>query len=111
LTYKQNRILHESDRQERRRFDRHQSTGDLIGIKPLGQTPGLEIKLGGVLVNISDGGLCFTQNIEWSGEQVLRLVLPIPDWRTTISTLGEVRWAKRTALTEEKYMIGIQYLF
>ena len=111
MTYKQNGGLHESNRQERRRFDRHRRPGDLIGIKPLGQTPGLEVKLGGVLVNISDGGLCLTQNIEWSGEQVLRLVLPIPDWSTTISTLGEVRWVKKMALNEQKYMIGIQYLF
>ena len=111
MTYKQNGNLHDSNQEERRRFDRHQSAGNLIGIKPLGQTPGLEVKLGGVLVNISDGGLCLTQNIEWSGEQVLRLVLPIPDWRTTISTLGEVRWVKKMALNEQKYMIGVQYLF
>jgi hypothetical protein len=42
---------------------------------------------------------------------VLKLVLPVADWSTTIPTLGEVRWVKKMALNEEKYMIGVQYLF
>jgi len=60
---------------------------------------------------MSDGGLCLRQDIQWSEDQVLRLVLPIPNLNAAIPTLGEVRWVKRTALNEERYMIGIQFLF
>ena len=99
-----------SNRQERRRFNRHRGTGDRIDIRPLGQTPGLEVKLGAVLMNISEGGLCLSQDIQWREEQVLRLVLPISHRCITIPTLGEVRWVKRSALNDGKYRIGVQYL-
>jgi hypothetical protein len=104
-------ILHEYHGIERRLFGRRHSSGKRIEIKPLGQKPGMEVKMSAVLTNISDGGLCLSQDFEWSEEQVLRLVLPIPNLNTAIPTLGEVRWVKRTALNEKSYMIGIQYLF
>jgi hypothetical protein len=42
---------------------------------------------------------------------VLKLVISIADWSATVPTLAEVRWIKKTASKEKKYMIGVQYLF
>jgi len=98
--------------EERRRFSRLAGTeiANRIEIKPLGQQAPLEVKLGANLINISDGGLCLGQDIPWIEDQVLKLVISIGDWSATVPTLGEVRWVKRTASNEKKYMIGVQYL-
>lgn len=43
-------------------------------------------------------------------EQVLKLSIPLIDQKTTIPSLGEVRWVKKKFFDKEEYLIGVRFL-
>jgi PilZ domain len=81
-----------------------------IRFERMGRTPNLEAEQFGDLVNTNHRGLCIAVRTPLKREQVLRMFLPLIDQKTTVSTLGEVRWVKRKAIGEEGYWVGLQYL-
>jgi hypothetical protein len=64
---------------------------------------------GGLLQNISDGGMCFTTERELQSETVLKVYLPVTDAAPTAPTLGQVIWVKKRPRAR-KYRVGIRFV-
>jgi hypothetical protein len=74
------------------------------------QNPSPTVELDGVLVNSNSRGLCMEVGTPLRHEQVLKLSFPLIDQKTTIPSLGEVRWVKKKALDKEECLIGVRFL-
>jgi hypothetical protein len=81
-----------------------------IRIQPMEQVPIPNLEVYGVLINSNHRGLCMEVGTPLRHEQVLKLSLPLIDKKTTIPSLGEVRWVEKKALDKEEYLIGVRFL-
>jgi len=95
---------------ERRESPRERYAELRIGFLPMWRAPSPEATRYGLLVNSNRRGVCIEVSTPLRLEQVLKLSLPLVEQKTTVSTLGEVRWVKRKAVDEEEYLIGVRYL-
>lgn len=102
------RGVKKSSWRDRREFPRHKNAETGIRFQTMSRSGSPKGDLYGELVDSSERGLCIGVRIPLKREQVLRLFLPFIDQKTTISTLGEVRWAKRKAIGKEEYWVGVQ---
>jgi PilZ domain len=103
-------VKKETSWRDRREFPRHNVSETGIRFQPMSRFRSPKGDLYGDLVNSSERGLCIGVRIPLKREQVLRLFLPFIDKKTTISTLGEVRWVKRKGIGKDEYWVGVQYL-
>ena len=65
----------------------------------------------GILVNISNGGMCLLIDRQFRVQETLRVRVPTQCSETSMPTLAEVRWIREGQLGEhEVYLLGLQFL-
>ena len=65
----------------------------------------------GILVNISNGGMCLLIDRQFHVQDTLRIRVPTQCSEATTPTLAEVRWVKEGQLGQhDVYLIGLRFL-
>ncbi|MFQ5455862.1 MAG: PilZ domain-containing protein [Nitrospirota bacterium] len=68
-----------------------------------------ETKNKGMIVNISEGGVCMMVDIPLEISQIVKIDFPLHNVTATTRTLGEVRWIKNSPWSNN-YLIGLRFL-
>jgi hypothetical protein len=65
----------------------------------------------GILLNISDGGMCILIDRQVRVQETLRIRVPTECSKTTAPTLAEVRWIKQGQLGHhDLHLVGLSFL-
>ena len=95
-----------SSHKEKRQHPRFRVYNIIRVIGPSGR----EIQSDSALVNISEGGLLFYSTEEVDKNSRVQIHMDIPEFNSSLSVFGKVRWAQKAVDRAESHFVGIQFM-